>query len=221
MSTYTVFCGMPMLLIETDQAIKGLSESLGKLKKDVVADIISKSLNSAMTKARKAAYDEIKQVYNIRQISDITSKLKGQKATPGRLETKLFADRRGLQLAYFQPAQESTGKKRISVEVRKGKRETLKSAFYAKANSGKGNEIQSIFARGAYKGPEFEFREKRAGGSVGPDLPIGLLRSTSPLDMLRDQGVQDRVNDVAAKAFEKSLTSRIKRILAKQGQGND
>lgn len=209
------------ILIETDQAIAALKDTLGRLKKGVMEDVIAKSLNSAMTKARRASYDEIKKVYNIRQISDVTSKLHGTKATPGRMETRLYADRRGLQLAYFQPAQESGGKKRISVEVRKGERKTLKSAFWAKANKDKGNEINSIFVRGAYSGSKMEYRDKRAPGLLGPDLPIALMRSTSPMDMLRDKAVVERINDVAAIAFNKSLTSRIKRILAKQAQGED
>lgn len=210
-----------MITIEVDQALTELRATLGQLKPHVMADQIAKALNSAMTKTRRAAYDEIARIYNIRQISDVTSKLKGYKATPGRQEARLFADRRGIQLAYFQPAQETTGKKNISVEVRKGQRKILKSAFFAKANAGKNNELQSLFVRGAYNGRDMDFRTKRLVQYPAPDLPIALLRTTSPLDMLRDPQVETRINSVSEAALIKGLTARVNRLLSKQGAQGD
>lgn len=210
-----------MITIEVDKAIHDLKDSLGRLKPEVMADVIARSLNSAMTKARRASYDEINRVYNIRAMSDVTSKLRGEPAKPGKLEARLYADRRGIQMAYFSPAQETSGKKRISVEVRRGQRKTLRTAFYAKANAGKGNELQSIFARGQYEGREFNFRTKRMVSYPKPDTPIGLLRTTSPLDMLRDNSVQDRINQAVDASLIKNMEARIRRVLSKQGPGGE
>lgn len=206
-----------MLTIEVDQALKELHATLGKLKPEVMNDVIAKSLNASMTKARRAAYDEINRLYNIRAIADVTSKLKGQPARPGRLEATLFADRRGIQLAYFQPTQDTGGKRRLSVEVRRGVRKTLKSAFWAKGN---GN-VQSIFARGQYEGRDFNFRTKRLVSYPNPDTPIGLLRTTSPLDMLSDKGVQARIDKTVDEHLVKNLERRIKRLLSKQAPGGE
>lgn len=208
-----------MLTIEVDKAIAELKDTLGRLKPAVMNDVIAKSLNSAMTKARRSAYDEIRRIYNIRAMSDVTSKLKGEPARPGRLESRLYADRRGIQLAYFQPSQETSGKRRISVEVRKGERKTLKSAFWANANKGAGNELQSIFARGKYSGREFDFRTKRTVQYPQPDTPIGLLRTTSPLDMLMDKAVTNRISEAVDASLIKNMEARIKRILSKQAPG--
>jgi hypothetical protein len=206
-----------MIEIEVDKAIAELKDTLGRLKPEVMNDVIAKSLNSAMKKARQAAYAEINRVYNIRAMSDVTSKLKGEPARPGKLEARLWADRRGIQLAYFAPQQETSGKKRLSIEVRRGQRKTLKSAFWAKGNGG----VQTIFARGEYKGREFNFRSKRLVKYPNPDSPIGLLRTTSPLDMLKDKDVVDRINQEVDAALLKNMEARIRRILRKQSQGGD
>lgn len=210
-----------MITIEVDKAVSELKSTLGRVKPELMNDLIAKSLNAAMTKARRAAYDEVNRVYNIRTISDVTSKVRGEKAKPGKLTATLFADRRGIQLAYFQPSQETSGKRQISIEVRRGQRKQLKSAFWATANSGAGNELQSIFARGQYQGRSFAFRTKRLVAYPAPDTPIGLLRTTSPLDMLSDKAVQERINTSANETFNKSFEARLRRILAKGDVGGE
>ena len=211
-----------MITIDASDGIKELQATLVKLTPTVMQEVVAKSLNSSMTKARRAAYDEVSRVYNIRAIADVTSKLKGEPAKPGKLEARLYADSRGIQLGYFAPAQESSGKRRLSVEVKRGQRKTLKSAFWITANKGRGNELQSIFARGGYDGSrEFQWRSKRIVQYPAPDLPIGLLRSTSPLDMLTEPAVKARIDKTVDEHLLKNLERRVMRILSKQGQGGE
>lgn len=202
-----------MITIEVNQAVDQLREAFAEFRPPQVAEALAKSLNSAMLKARKEGATEIAKVYNLRDPSTATSKMRGQKATPGNLTATLFADRLGIQLAYFAPAQNMFGKRYITVEVRKGQRKTIRSAFYVQANKGKGNEINSLFARGRYSGSAFEFRRKRQVKYPAPDTPIGLLRTTSPLSMLNDPTVREKMETVAAQHFDDAIQRQIRRLI--------
>lgn len=206
-----------MIEIEVNRESERLKEAFAEFKPMQVAEALSKSLNAAMLKARKAGADEIKKVYNISDIVHVTSKMKGKNATPGNLTATLYADRLGIQLARFAPAQSTSGKKHMTVEVRRGERQTLRSAFYVHGNKGKGNEIKSLFARGAYKGKKFEFRTKRIVKYPAPDTPIGLLRTTSPLSMLNDAKVKERMENVANDHYEKAVVRQLAKLIRAKG----
>jgi hypothetical protein len=202
-----------MIVIEVNKTIDQLRDAFKEFRSPQVADAMSKALNSAMLKARKAGAEEINKVYNLRDLVVATSKMQGRKATPGNLTATLYADRLGIQLAYFAPAQAIGEKRHMSVEVRRGQRETLRSAFYVHARKGKGNEIQSLFARGGYKGSKFEFRTKRLAKYPLPDTPIGLLRTTSPLCMLNDKAVRERMETVGMQHFEDALQRQLRKLI--------
>jgi hypothetical protein len=202
-----------MIEIDVNEAFDAYRKAFNEFRRPQVANALSKALNSAMLKARKAGAEEIGKVYNLRNLEIATSKMKGRNATPGNLTATLYADRLGIQLAYFAPAQSLEKGKHMSVEVRKGSRQTIRGAFYVKANKGKGNEIQSLFARGGYKGSKFEFRTKRLAKYPLPDTPIGLLRTTSPLSMLNDKAVREKMNTVARDHYADAMERQLRKLI--------
>lgn len=207
---------MSGVVIHTDQAIAALKDLSRKISPGVLKYELADQLNATMKYARKAANQEISRVYAINDPSYVTSKLRGTNAKPGDLEAKLYADNLGIQLGKFAPSQALGDKsRRLSVEVLRGERQTLKSAFFTKARAGAGNEISSVFARGRYQGREFEFRQRREAKWPKPDSPIGLLRTTSPFSMLGHQSVKDTIDQAVDKHFAINLERRLKRLLSR------
>ncbi len=206
-----------MIVIEVDQALAKFHKAFEGVKQDTVNKIVAKALNNAMRVARRAGAIEIGQIYNLQQLTYATSKMRGRVAMPHRLQSELRADRLGIQLAKFSPTQDVGKGHYMQVEIKKGQRKTLKGAFWAKANAGRGNELQSVFARGAYQGNRFNFRTKRLIKGPLPDKPIGLLRSASPLDMLNNKRVQDIMSRRASEHFESVLVKEIAALVKTGG----
>lgn len=208
----------PMITVEVDKALEELKKGFSGVTKSQVEQITAKSLNAAMRTARTQAYQEIKRVYNLNELTLVTSKLRGRSARPGDLTARLFADRLGIQLKHFAPAS-SIGERKsyISVEVKRGDRKTMRGAFMSKVRSGAGNELTGLFARGGYAGRDFKFRTKRIVPYPQPDMPIGLLRTTSPFSMLGDEQVQARINVVAQEHFTKVFRKEMGKLIKGQG----
>jgi hypothetical protein len=208
-----------MIVFEVDKALEELRQGFAKVKNAEMQQVTAKALNAAMRTARNAAGKEIMRVYNISDLSVVTSKLRGRSAKPGDLTARLFADRMGIQLKNFAPASSIGDRKAyVSVEVRRGQRKTMRGAFVSKVRGGSGNELTGLFARGGYKGREFAFRTKRVVPYPAPDMPIGLLRTTSPFSMLADPAVQARIDSSAQDHFIKVFRKEMDKLI--KGQGN-
>jgi hypothetical protein len=202
-----------MITIEVDTALQRLKAEFAGAKKAQVNEVTAKTLNAAMRVARIQGAKEISRVYNVSDLSIVTSKLRGRNATANDLTSYLYADRLGIQLRNFAAASSIGGRKSyLSVEIRRGARQEIRSAFITKARAGAGNELTGVFARGGYVGKEFKFRTKRLVQYPAPDMPIGLLRTTSPFSMLNDDAVRERMSDAAQKHFETAFVKNMRKL---------
>ncbi len=94
----------------------------------------------------------------------------------------------------------------ISVEIRKGKREVIRSAF----RTPKFGNV--VFARGEYSAMGFRWRHYRKN-TTGPDKPINALNSTSVATMALTKSVFAKWGTPIEKYYENELQRQLKRLV--------
>jgi hypothetical protein len=178
-----------MIELNLNQAIdqlRGLNQDLSprEFKK-----AIRLGLNDGIKKSRTLMVREVLAHYNNTAFtsSGVRSAISLNLANAGNLTASLGLSGKPISLAYFGARKTKTG---VSVEILKGQRKIIKSAFMLKAG-GRGRNIP--FARGKYEGNKFQFRKNREV-STGPDLPIGKLLSISIPSAVRSNDVPILLN---------------------------
>lgn len=202
-----------MIEINLDQAI----DELRAINRDISGQAFNKAirlgLNDGIRKSRTLMVREVLNHFNETAFtpSGVRSALQTENATLNNLTARLGVSGKPLALAYFGARQTKTG---VSVEIIKGQRKVVKSAFLVKSK-GKGRKMP--FARGEYNGNQFDFRKKRLN-KTGPDLPISKLLSVSLPSAIHSEQVPVIPN--VAQELEPYTMQRIEHYLTQMRLGN-
>lgn len=188
-----------MIEINLDQAIETLRRANTDLSEAQFHRATRLAINDSLRKARTVFTELVLENYDnsgvnrtgVRQATTL------QNAIGNNLTGRMFLSGKPIPITYFKHSQTKAG---ISVEIIKGQRKTIRSAFKVQLR-GKG-KLQ-VMARGQYESNKFSFRKKRAV-KTGPDLPINKLLTTSLPAMLGSKQV-DIYNPLAERVEEHFL----------------
>lgn len=211
-----------MILVETKKATNELKAAFRSLSSDNVAVATSRAINHTLAKARTAVSKEIRSVYRI-AAGDVKDATRLKNATTVTLTGQILASASPLSLSKFNPVQNkgliqtrnvggkkggfaSTKLKRaaasgVTIEVIKGQKETLPSAFLKFSGSGKG----TVMARGEYSGKNFDWGKAR--------LPISKLNTKSIYWASQNDKVQEPVSVQVSSDYQARLIHELTRGL--------
>jgi hypothetical protein len=207
-----------MVQLDTNvgEVIKRFDAELKAMSRKQMRTAIAQSLSRAVSSGRTEGSRQIRSVYRI-MAKDLSGAIKTERATSSVLAAKINVRGKSLPLHQFKPVQLKQG---VRVRIKKGGSKLIKGAFLATMASG----YQGVFARGNYKGSNFEFRtgpRKRKvrttqrGLNVNPDLSITELTTTSVPRAFGQKPVIDKVSHRMAETFEKRIAHE---ILRRQGK---
>jgi len=208
-----------MVTISVEQAVKDLRREFVDLTNGEFNKGVSRAINRTLSTSKTTASKEIRKIYNL-SAADVRKEMEVQKAKASDLTGKLVAEGRLLSLTKFKPIRTSDG---ISIEIRKGNRVNIKGAFIS------GNEKLNggIYARGKYRGKDFEFRHQRikqAGGykkvngryqPINNDLQIDKLRTISIPQTMANETIISTLSTKMQDDFPKRLVHELKWIRKK------
>jgi len=214
-----------MIYVDTRPAIRSLRKLGEDLSDKNMTRAISRAMNETVLQARTQARAAVKSIYNIPQ-----KNLKGVdviRSKPQTLVAKLFASATPIPMDAFSPifhtatqsisvsrkgVQKLKGNKKqtvgqgVSIEVIKGKRETIPYAFMIAGAKPR------VFARGQYNsGAKYGFvrRHKRLS-AAGNDLPIKPLLSVTVhaavINKKALQTIKANVDAVFPRALERNIS---------------
>lgn len=206
-----------------------IKNSMDKFKKEINAvsgkklhEITSRAINHTSGKVNTQLNRNIRKVYRI-SLSDLndTNQKLTVKSNSSTLSAFIFANKVPLSLSKFNPVQFNAGVKTsfkgskktggfvsqktksknsgVQIEVVKGKKEIIPSAFLLFAKSGKA----AVFARGEYGGDSFEFGKAR--------LPITHLNTKSVYFAIGDRTVMSDIPDLIHNSMYQRMLHEIKR----------
>lgn len=222
-----------------DIIVRPNTDELRKLTQNLSKNQIAKAANSAINKSiitgRSEMRKEIRKKYNIisSQLADRVMPVK--RSNPTTLTAKVEASRIPISLTNFSPIfnfkkgsvsikrsskavdkrfsgrRNRKGGDGLTVEIMKGKRESIPFAFIVKNDS-----MKPVFARGNYEGSggnyAFITRNKRVNSS-GSDTPITKLKTTSVFGASQNTDVVKHVNASMVTKYQVSMASYIKGLL--------
>lgn len=191
------------------------------LTKSEINRAIRRAINLSVRKTRVQMKKDIRSVYKIKASIINTKVLNERKATSSKLEGAVMADKGTLPLSLFEPrvvsgsvitrirsgeTRSKTAARRqkrqgVFVEIIKGKKEHLKTAFLLNKNFG-----VSIMARGIYKKAGFKFSKAR--------MPITTMKSKSVFFATQNKSVSAKYVPFAESVYlnelERQLNGAIK-----------
>lgn len=212
----------PFIEIRTDLAAKELEKKLQALYPPMAHKAINRAINKALGKANTEVNREIRTVYNIalRDLNDKNNKVL-RNSTENSLTGTINASMVPLSLSKFNPSfvsdrviggkysslvktqkgkstQVKRGKLGVTVEIIKGQKEHLPSAFQLFRGGASG---APIMARGTYGSNGFEWAK--------PRLPISKLNSKSVFYSIFSGDVERNVNNIVAWYYPERLLHEI------------
>jgi hypothetical protein len=220
---------MSFIEINTEQAGKDIAHKLKPLYGRDAAVIINRAINHTLQKANSEANRQIRSVYNIplKYLNDKEGKLI-KKSNPESLTGTIEASTKPLSLSIFNPVwvrdnargataskmksflvktnknkstKVSRGKVGVTVEIIKGKKETINSAFMLFKTGG-----TPVMARGRYSGSDgFLFGRSR--------LPIGKLNTKSIFYSLINEDVQKNLSNYISKEYPDRIEKELNYFL--------
>lgn len=209
-----------MISVDARKAIQDLRRALASLTPEEAKQAISRAENRSISVANTEARKKIRQVYNVKA-GFITKSVKIKKATRNDLTAAIMASEANVQLAAFSPRQTNKG---VTIKI-KSNRILIKHAFIQDTTKGIG-----VFARGKYKGANFDFRKKRNvmgkdfrminGIPVpidAPDMPISQLYTLSVPIMFKEKNVEKAVADKIEQYYPERLMHEIMYLLERRG----
>jgi hypothetical protein len=200
---------MSTVVIDIKDAVRGIRSQFAHLKsQSEVNSTIARAINHTAAKAKTAASRQIRDRYKIRA-KDLKPAIKVHKANRTNLEAAVMAVGRPLPIYAFGARQTKRG---VSVNVM-GKRQVIRSAFVATMKSGH----TGVFARGGYKGYQFDFRRQRVQ-RTGPDLSINEITTSSVPKMMANEIVISHLERIMSEQFPARLQHEVSRMLAAKGQ---
>lgn len=201
-----------------DKFKKEMSEVSGKK----LHEIVSRSINHTAGKVNTQLNRNIRNVYKI-SLSDLndTKQKLTVKSSSSSLSAFIFANKVPLSLSKFNPVQFNAGVKTsfkgskktggfvsqktkskssgVQIEVVKGKKEIIPSAFLLFAKSSKA----AVFARGVYGGESFVFGKDR--------LPITHLNTKSVYYAIGDRTVTGGIPELIHESMYQRMLHEIRR----------
>lgn len=211
-----------MLTIETKDATQQLQAAFRSLNPANVKIATSRAINHTIAKTRTAVSKEIRSIYRM-AASDVRDATEVRKANTSTLTAYLMASASPLSLSKFNPVQNrgniqtrriggkrggfaSTRLRRagvsgVTIEVVKGQKTTIASAFVRIFGSGKA----TVMARGAYSGGKFEFSKART--------PIAALNTKSIYFAAIADDVQKRVEPTTSADYSARLIHELSKGL--------
>lgn len=217
--------------VDAGLAIRNLQSAKEQLSERQFGQAVSRGMNEATMQGRTVARKAVKDIYNIPQ--RYVGGINIVKATPGILEAKIYASATPIPMDAFSPKFQQAGRsfsitrrgqqkertvKRpnsttvgVSIEVIKGKRETVPFAFMIAGGKPR------VFARGAYRTGSYGFvtRNKRVN-KKGNDTPVKpLLSVTVHAAVLNKDAmskITDKVNQVYPAALQRNVELMVSRV---------
>ena len=214
--------------VNTQGATRELRELVRALSEPKVHKAASMAINHTIAKARTAVSRDIRSVYRI-SAADVREATKVVRSSATTLTGYIYASSTPLPLSRFNPSSVSMGKGKILVETRriggrkggyagsavtrigtqqgvtveilKGRKERLPSAFLLIAGSGKG----TVMARGDYGSSGFDWGKKR--------LPINKLNTKSVYWASQNKTVEEAVSKGTSANYEGRLIYELTRAL--------
>jgi hypothetical protein len=221
-----------MISISVKQAVNTLQSAKSNLSPRQFAQGVSRALNESILQGRTEARSQVKSIYNIpqRYVSGINIK----KAIPVSLIAQLYASAKPIPMDAFAPKFESSSfglsiskkgelKQRkykkakkspgmgVSIEVIKGKRETIPFAFLIPSAKPR------VFARGEYRsGTNYGFvtRNKRVN-KKGSDTPIKPLVSVTVHAAVINKDSLSQIEGRVMRVFPVSIERNITYLMSK------
>lgn len=205
-----------MISVSVEQAVKEMRREFKDLTNQEFNTSVARAINHTAAKAKTASNREIRTMYNI-SAKDVNAAMRIKKAGRAELYALLIAQGKPIPLKKFKPVQTKDG---VSVMVKKGQRQTIKSAFLSTMGSGH----TGVFARGSYKQGGYNFRHKRitpAGGykqvgnrwqPINNDTPINTLTTTSVPLMLSQNIVINALSKKISEDFPNRLVHELGRF---------
>jgi hypothetical protein len=191
-----------MLNINVEKAAMEIKQGFKHLSEDKLNLAMARAINHTVSKAKTSSGRELREVYSI-QGKHVKKALEVRKASRKSLTGRLMASARPVPLISFQPRQTQKG---VSIRVKKS-RKVIRSAFIATMPSGH----KGVYARGGYRGKDFEFRKKRVR-KTGNDLPIEEMKSTSIRSMYADEVIVANLKTKIDSAFPKRFVHELTRM---------
>lgn len=218
-------------MIEIDN--KSVTEAIAKIKReyehisgDILNQAISRALNRTASTTKTFSNQQIRQKYNI-GASRLNNEFKQRYSTKNTLHAEIIAKGAPLSLTLFGAKQEgkrgttsfnrkgvassrlnrksrSNAIKGVSIEIKKGNKLNIATAFIQTANGG-----LTVFARGTAggTGQGFQFGKER--------LPIGKLTTSSVPLMFGNNEVMNPSMNKALQTIEERITHEITWLLSK------
>lgn len=212
--------------VNTQGATQQLRRLARGLSEPKVKNAASRAINHTIAKARTAVSRDIRSVYKI-SAGDVRQATQVVRSSATTLTGYIYASSTPLPLSKFNPTQvslsgsvlvqtrrvggrdggiasararrgASTG---VTVEIMKGKKENLPSAFLKIAGSGKG----TVMARGEYGSGGFDWGKKR--------LPISKLNTKSVYWASQNKTVEDAVSRETVVNYDNRLIYELQRTI--------
>lgn len=212
-----------MFEIVTKGAIEKLKSETKKISGPNLAKATSRALNHTLGKANTQMNRSIRNIYNI-SLSDLNDNRQKfmRRSSQNSLTAFIFANEYPLSLSKFNPVffrdgvqtkfqgskrsggfasqKKKGGKSGVTVEIIKGKKETIHAAFLLFSGGAKA----AVFARGQYGSSGFSFGKER--------LPIAKLNTKSVFNAAIDRTVKKEIKNVVDIAFTPRLAHEISRL---------
>lgn len=223
--------------IRVDTTIEDFRKRFDNLSKEQLDKAAARAINRTLLKGRTEGRKAVKVEYNIPQKN--LNGIKSKNAFPSFLEGYITASARPIPMDAFAPkfetgagsisitrkgvqktkdykrAKKNPGKG-VSIEVKKGQRQTVPYAFMIKGAKPR------VFARGQYKGGGSSFgfiqRYKRQNNS-GNDTPIKPLISVTVHGAVINDKVRENIKKVIDDNFENNMQHEIKYLISRIGAG--
>ena len=201
-----------MVTIDVSQATRSLNRLMRGLTSSEIDGAIVKALNRAIDTGYTIGGRKVRERYNITasSISQRTVKIKARRGG-ATLSASLKANTRVVSLKQFAARQTRKG---VTVEVLRGSRKLIKSAFIKQMPNG----ATGVMARGKYQSSGgvdvMQFRKKRIR-KTGNDLGIESLKAVSVYALMSTDNIQQPMQDEALRMYEGRLSHEIGQLVSR------
>lgn len=159
---------------------------------------LSRAINRAVSSAKTEAVRTVRKNYTVKA-GQVNKTIKITRSKPSNLEATIFSSGASIPLSDFKVSPSTVNPRRrtaVNVEVRRGSKATLNSAFIARMPNGKVGVFERtgsfrIAAKGSHKGQ----RREDIDQLFGPAVPV-MMNSDSVVDAVQrraEQQLEDRI----------------------------
>jgi hypothetical protein len=219
--------------IRVDDTIDDFRRQFSHLSKEQIDKAAARAINRTLLKGRTEARKAVKVEYNIPQKN--LDGIQNKKAFPSFLEGYITASAKPIPMDAFAPKFETGSgsititrkgvqktkdykrakknpNKGVSIEVKKGQRQTVPYAFMIRGAKPR------VFARGQYKGGGSSFgfiqRHKRQNNK-GNDTPIKPLISITVHGAVINDKVKEKISGIVNADFRDNVEHEIKYLISR------